>query len=399
MKHTIATLQFTNISRDVFLADYWQKKPILLKQAMPGFVNCLSPEELAGLSLESDIESRIVMEQPDQTPAWQLKRGPFEEEDYASLPKTHWTLLVQGVDRLLPEVQKLLDYFDFIPQWRVDDVMISYATLHGNVGPHYDNYDVFLLQTLGQRKWMLTTQDCDESNYLTDVDLRLMKNFVIEQEFMVEPGDILYLPPHVGHHGVSLSDNCMTYSFGYRSYQSIEMLNNFCDYLNEHDAFKTLYKDPDWRTIKHTAELPDAAWQHAKKLIISEMANDALFRNWFGQFATHLDPGTEEHLPESLDNVNQDDFLALLNSNEYLYRDPTCKLAYQPATKGPTLQLYINGAIWQIDGVSTDLIKIVANQRTIDCQQIKPHLTDSANSRFLFELWKLQWLQFSELSS
>lgn len=397
MKYTIPTLNFTNISRADFLADYWQKKPILLKQAMPDFVNCLSPEELAGLSLEPEVESRIVLEQPAKSPAWQLRRGPFTEEDYASMPETHWTLLVQGVDRLLPEVQNLLDYFDFIPQWRVDDVMISYAPLHGNVGPHYDNYDVFLLQALGQRKWMLTTQDCNEQNYLTDVELRVMKIFIVEEEYILEPGDILYLPPHVGHHGVSLSDDCMTYSFGYRSYQSREMLNSFCDYVNEQDAFKTLYKDPDWRMIQHTAELPEAAWQQAKQLILSEMADDKLFKNWFGRFATHLDYGAEELLPDVLENVNEADFLAQLASKETLFRDPMVKMAYQSDGNDSKFELYINGVSWKIDGVSTDLIKIVANHRTIDCQQLKSYLSNRANLQFLFGLWQLQWLQFAEL--
>lgn len=397
MKNTLSTLHFTTISRGTFLADYWQKKPILLKQAMPDFVNCLSPEELAGLSLEPEIESRIVIEQPSQTPAWQLKCGPFSENDYANLPKTHWTLLVQGVDRLLPEVQAFLDYFDFIPQWRVDDVMISYAAMQGNVGPHYDNYDVFLLQALGQRKWMLTTQNCHENNYLTDVELRVMKEFNIEQEFILEPGDILYLPPHVGHHGVSLSDNCMTYSFGYRSYQSTEMLNSFCDYLNEHDAFKALYKDPDWRTIKQSAQLPEAAWQQAKKCILSEMEDNALFKNWFGQFATHLDHGAQEQLPVPLDSVSETDFLALLDNNEYLCRDPICKMAYQTMENDSTLTLYINGTLWPIDGVNVDLVKIVANQRTIDCQQLKAFLNENVNLLFVFGLWTLQWLQFADM--
>ncbi|MCH9643835.1 MAG: cupin domain-containing protein [Gammaproteobacteria bacterium] len=396
MKSTLQKLNFTDINLDTFLRDYWQKKPVVLKQAMSDFASPLSAEELAGLSLEPEVESRIVVEQPNQTPPWIIRKGPFTDDEYTSLPKTHWTLLVQGVDRLLPEIQNLLDYFDFIPQWRVDDVMISYAALHGSVGPHYDNYDVFLLQAQGQRKWMLTTQNCHDKNIVSDVDLRIMNQFIIEQEYVLEPGDILYLPPHVGHHGVSLSDDCMTYSFGYRSYPGLEVINNFCDYLNELDSFKSLYKDTDWRTINHTSELPEAAWKNAKALIHTALDDDNILKNWFGQFATNLDQEAEMQLPSILDNVSEDDFAALLSSNKTLHRHPICKMAYQLDANQSAYKLYINGVTWKIDGVTLDLIEMVANYRTIECQHLNDFISLSVNMGFLFELWQLQWLQFSD---
>jgi 50S ribosomal protein L16 3-hydroxylase len=393
MNCTPRTLQFTDISLDEFLKDYWQKKPVVLKQAMPDFINQLSPEELGGLSLEPEIESRIVIENPGQTPAWQLLNGPFDNDTYTSLPESHWTLLVQGVDRLLPEIQQLLDYFDFIPQWRVDDVMISYAARYGNVGPHYDNYDVFLLQAQGQRNWTLTTQHCNEQNYLGDVALRVMDKFIVEQEYILEPGDILYLPPHVGHHGVSLTDDCMTYSFGYRSYKGDELLNSFCDYVHEQGAFKSLYKDPDWRNINHTSELPDSAWKNAKSLLQNALADDTTIQNWFGQFATSLDSEAETQLPLILEDVDEDDLITLLNSNETLQRHPSCKMVYQ---LGTDIKLYINGVAWQIDSVSIELIKLIANQRTIECSDLLVFLDNEPDKLFVFELWQLQWIQFQE---
>ena len=283
MKHTSQILNFTNIDCDTFLQDYWQKKPALLKQAIPKGVNPLSPEELAGLSLATEVESRIVLEQPNQTPSWQLQHGPFNEGDYAKLPKTHWTLLVQGVDRLIPEVQNLLNYFDFIPQWRVDDIMISYAAMQGSVGPHYDHYDVFLYQAQGQREWALTTQHCHDQNYLPNMDLRIMKTFNTEQTFLLNPGDVLYLPPHVGHHGVSLSEDCKTYSFGYRSYHGLEILNEFCDYLDETGTFEEYYKDPNWNTDCNTSELPDSTWQHAKTSMQRALSDDQALKKCFGR--------------------------------------------------------------------------------------------------------------------
>jgi 50S ribosomal protein L16 3-hydroxylase len=223
-------LNLNNISITSFLTNYWQKKPLVIRQALPGFNSPISPDELAGLALEEEIESRIVWETPNQSPQWHLKRGPFTEKDFSSLPNSHWTLLVQGVDRVIPEVYALLDHFNFLPQWRVDDVMISFATLFGGVGPHYDNYDVFLYQAKGQRLWSLTSQKCKPENYIPELELRIMREFAVEEEILLEEGDMLYLPPHIGHYGISQSDECMTYSFGYRSYQGQELWDSLGDY-------------------------------------------------------------------------------------------------------------------------------------------------------------------------
>lgn len=394
MNHIKQILNFTDTTLDEFLDNAWQKKPVVLKQAMPNFVNELSPEELAGLSLEPDIESRIVVESPNQPPYWSLLTGPFDSKTFENLPKTHWTLLVQGVDRLLPEIQQLLNYFDFIPQWRVDDIMISYAAKHGSVGPHYDNYDVFLLQAQGRRKWMLTTKHCNNDNYLPDTELRIMNQFITEQTYVLEPGDVLYLPPHVGHHGISLTDDCMTYSFGYRSYQGKELLNSFCDYVSDNNSIKTLYKDPDWRVINQTSELPDSAWKSAQTLLKNALSDDEILAEWFSQFATQLDSETEAQLPTILEDVCEADFITQLKSSNTLQRHPACKILYRAADHH--MKLYINGVPWKIDGTDNELIKIIANQRTISSQNLTKFLNSKANILFLFELWQLQWLQFEQ---
>ena len=166
-------IQFEDIDLQTFFQDYWQKKPLVIRNALPNFETPVSAEELAGLSLEEEVESRIVIQKSDTD--YELKRGPFTEEDYQNLPEQNWTLLIQGMDRLIPEVTDVLNDFDFLPRWRIDDIMISYATTGGNVGPHFDHYDVFLLQAAGKRRWTLTSQDCTEDNYITGVDLSLMK--------------------------------------------------------------------------------------------------------------------------------------------------------------------------------------------------------------------------------
>ena len=189
-------IHFGQISKKQFLEEYWQKKPLLIKNALPKFISPLSPDEIAGLSCEEEFESRIVTGSISMN-KWDVEEGPFDEKIFERLPNNKWTLLVQGVDRYISEVHQIISEFDFIPRWRFDDVMISFAALGGSVGPHYDHYDVFLLQGLGRRQWTTSTIDCNLENYLKDTPLRIMKNFIKETTWEAEPGDIVYIPPKV----------------------------------------------------------------------------------------------------------------------------------------------------------------------------------------------------------
>ena len=179
------------ISAEVFLRDYWQKKPLLIRQAIANFESPLEGNDLAGLSLEEMVESRIVLEH-GETP-WQLKHGPFDDDTYSSLPERDWTLLVQAVDQFSPEVAAVLEHFQVLPNWRIDDVMIGFAVPGGSVGPHYDNYDVFLLQAEGQRTWKVGQMCNSESPLLAHPDLRILDGFEQTDEWVLEPGDMLYL--------------------------------------------------------------------------------------------------------------------------------------------------------------------------------------------------------------
>jgi 50S ribosomal protein L16 3-hydroxylase len=392
-------INFQEISLQTFLRDYWQKKPLVIRNALPQFINPLAADELAGLALEEEVESRIVRETPDEAPHWHLKRGPFTEQDFNALPATHWTLLVQGVDRLVPEVGDLLHHFDFIPQWRVDDIMITFAPQHGSVGPHYDNYDVFLYQAQGRREWSLTTKECHTDNYIQDLELRIMRQFDIEEKIILEEGDMLYLPPHVGHYGISLSENCMTYSFGYRSYQGQELWDSLGDYLSEKGTFKDLYQDPDWSHLKNTSEISAPAWQSAQKLLQQVINDEQIMKSWFGCFATRLDQQAEQQLPMPLEEDELTDvrsFINELKSGLSLVRDAACRFAYQHGDNESEYQLYINGCEWEADGVSPALLSEIANNRFLAHERFSPYLNKDANQAFLFDLWRLQWLQIAE---
>lgn len=392
-------LNLKDITFDEFLKDYWQKKPLVIRNAIPGFETSFTADDLAGLSLEDEIESRLVFETPNKAPYWSLRRGPFTEKDFENLPESHWTLLVQGVDRFVPEVAALLDNFNFIPSWRVDDVMISYAVDMGSVGPHYDNYDVFLYQAKGRRKWLLTTQNCVENNFHLDVDLRIMKDFKVEQELILEEGDMLYLPPNVGHHGISLSGDCMTYSFGYRSYQGQEMWDNFGEYIASQERSPIYYKDPVWSVNADTAEIPEDACVQAKAALQTIIDDDNLFKSWFASFVTTLDQQAELILPEPPEDeecVDLTVFIEDLCSSPGLLRNPACRFAYFNDQKTSKLSLFINGCEWNIAQVEHELVKIVANNRTVLLNTLMPFMNSPANQTFLYELWKLQWMECME---
>ncbi|MEA3405076.1 MAG: cupin domain-containing protein [Pseudomonadota bacterium] len=386
-------IQFNDIDLNTFLNEFWQKKPLVIRGALPDFEPPVSAEELGGLSLEEEVESRIVIQKSEKE--YQLLKGPFTEETYQDLPEENWTLLIQGMDRLVPDVTDILNDFDFLPRWRIDDIMVSYATKGGNVGPHFDHYDVFLLQAAGKRNWKLTSQDCSEDNYIQGVDLRLMETFTVEEDYVFEQGDILYIPPKWGHHGVALDDECMTYSIGYRTYRGQELWDSFGDHLSEMGSFKGLYLDPTWPENLNPGEITDSASEQAQSLLKSVLEDKALMKTWFGRFATQLDQVAAQQLPEPLteeETPDIEDFMGALQVKVGLIKDPVCRFAYA-IVEGKTL-LYINGAIWETFGASDDFIAKLANQSFLTQDELLLCGDNEANIKLLFDLWKLQYLTF-----
>ncbi len=217
-----------------FLRDYWQKRPLLVRNAFPGFESPITPEDLAGLACEEAALARIVRHDRKRD-RWELSNGPFAEESFPKLPKTDWTLLVQDVDKWDMDVRALLGAFRFLPSWRLDDIMVSFAAPGGSVGAHVDQYDVFLLQAQGHRRWQV---DASESmgkgapplHFRLDAELRLLQRFTPTHDWVLGPGDMLYLPPGVPHHGVA-EDACLTFSIGMRAPAAAELLGDFVDTL------------------------------------------------------------------------------------------------------------------------------------------------------------------------
>ncbi len=242
----------SDLTPSEFLRDYWQKKPLLIRAAMPDFTGLLSQNELAGLACEDDVQARIIQLKNKK---WSVNNGPFDEADFAKLPKNDWTLLVQSVNHHLPEAADLLANFNFIPHARLDDLMVSYAPDGGGVGSHVDSYDVFLLQGTGKRRWKISSQS--DLSLVENTPIKILQNFKTEQEWVLEAGDMLYLPPQIAHWGIAETDDCMTYSIGFRAPKTQELMHEFLNYLQDNIQTEGLYEDADLILQNHPAEISE----------------------------------------------------------------------------------------------------------------------------------------------
>ncbi|PTN11898.1 cupin domain-containing protein [Nitrosomonas aestuarii] len=222
-----------------FLQHYWQKKPLLVRNALPGFQGLLTRQELVQLAANEDVQSRLIA---NKNTKWHLKYGPLTTKDFTRLPADTWSLLVQEVNHFLPSARDLLQKFGFIPFARLDDLMVSYAPAGGGIGPHFDSYDVFLLQGFGRRRWEIAG-DYDQT-LVADAPLKILQHFKPEHSWILEPGDMLYLPPNYAHHGTAL-DACMTYSIGFRAPSHQELITQFLIYLQDNLQVDGWYIDPD----------------------------------------------------------------------------------------------------------------------------------------------------------
>lgn len=256
--------------------DYWQKKPLLIRQAFNNFDTPISPDELAGLSLEEDTTPRLIT--CDSAGQYHLENGPFTEDRFGQLNDNNWSLLVTDVEKHLPDMAVYLKPFQFIPNWRIDDLMISYAPIGASVGAHVDEYDVFLLQASGTRQWMIDSSDNPDVSLVPDATLKLLANFNANETFDLEPGDMLYLPPGMPHHGIAISDNCTTWSVGFRAPTVADTVHAIAEIIADNLADQR-YKDPaltvcePGKIDKQSLDAFKTLWQQATELQDDDIAN------------------------------------------------------------------------------------------------------------------------------
>lgn len=234
----MSTTLLGGITPQQFLTEYWQKKPLLIRGAVTDFPELMDFPRLKALAQRDDVESRLI---EFKRARWHMEHGPFEARRFAKLGETDWTILVQNVNQHVPHIAELLYRFNFLPYYRLDDLMISYAPPGGSVGPHYDSYDVFLLQVGGRKRWQISSDDA--ANFIEDAPIRVLKDFSPQQEWVLEHGDMLYLPPKYAHHGVAL-DPGMTYSIGFRAPTQQEIANRFLEFLQDELQADGMYADP-----------------------------------------------------------------------------------------------------------------------------------------------------------
>ncbi len=347
---------------ETFLRDYWQKKPLLIRNALPDFEPPVAADELAGLALEEGVESRLILQSEDKLD-WQLEHGPFSEEELTGLPETNWTLLVQAVDHWVPEVADLLAQFHFVPSWRMDDLMISYATDGGGVGPHYDNYDVFLLQASGTRRWEVGGIFGEESPRREDTPVMILPEWQADEVWDLQPGDMLYIPPRVGHNGYAVGDDCMTYSIGFRAPSHEEILDGFAEFIGKSLLSEQRYSDPDLTVTDSPAEIDANAIQRVQTILQQYVADPAKIGEWFGRFMT--DPKYPDQLTAD-DEIEADEVAELLAEGLTLSRTEGSRFAYIAKDNG--YSLFVDGQCFDCDSDMEVLVKTLCSAPVIEVE-------------------------------
>lgn len=320
-----------NLEHADFLRDYWQKKPLLIRQAFPAFEPELDDGDIAGLACDELAEARLVRGSFPQHD-WELVYGPFDEATLRNLPEQNWSLLVQDVEKHYPPLRGLVDEFHFLPRWRIDDLMVSVAAPGGSVGPHTDQYDVFLLQAAGRRTWQISERF--DPKLLADTELNVLESFEPEQQWTLEPGDMLYLPPGIAHHGVAL-DRGMTWSIGMRAPSAADLLQGYGEWLAAHRDEGPRYGDPDLADDALVTELDAASVRRFAGLAGECTTADGDFREFLGAFLSRYRLAHEPLGPE--EPVGAAELADALGVGMTLRQNPWTRLLWMQAKNGATL--------------------------------------------------------------
>lgn len=353
-----------------FMEKHWQKKPLLVRQAFPGFRPLLSPAELFALAGRQEVESRLVQREGE---AWRLQRGPFARRSLPAARRPDWTLLVQGVDLHVPAAHALLHGFSFLPAARLDDLMISYATDRGGVGPHFDSYDVFLVQAQGRRRWRIGRQR--DLSLRDDVPLKILAHFEPEQEYVLEPGDMLYLPPRWAHDGIAEGE-CQTYSIGFRApgraELARELLQRLGDAAAEGEDQPQLYRDAGQPATQRPGAIPEAMTQFARDALAAALKDPQALERALGEYLSEpkhnvwFEPA---RAPRRLRSVRLDARTRMLHDRRHVF---------------------INGEAWRAAGADAALMRRLADQRRLDARELEGA---SEAARELLQSWcEAGWL-------
>ena len=363
------------LSPQQFLDEYWQKKPLLIRQAVTDFPELIDLPRLIELAVRDDVESRLI---ENRNGRWHMEHGPFRPTRFNKLPASDWTVLVQNVNQHIDHIAELLYRFDFLPYTRLDDIMISYAPPGGSVGPHYDSYDVFLLQVGGRKRWQISSDDA--GNFVEDAPIRVLKDFQPEQEWVLEHGDMLYLPPKYAHHGVAL-DPGMTYSVGFRAPKTQEIASRFLEFLQDNMQLDGMLSDPGRRATTTPAHIDADFVGRIQHMLQQIQWDEGTVQRFIGEYFTEPKQHVVYDAPE--DALDFDAFASAV-AEQGVVLDLKSQMLFDDA------HIYINGEALMCDSEAHPTLQQLANQRRLPAADYDDAVLDA-----LYECYDYGYLQLA----
>ncbi|WP_459659857.1 hypothetical protein ACL9Z5_002099 [Acinetobacter calcoaceticus] len=346
------------ITAEQFLAEYWQKKPLLVRNGLPEIVGLLEQQDVQELALEEHASARLIRQKDRNPNEWHVKSSPLTKGDFQKLPKL-WTLLVQAVDHYSFDLSELWKKFPFIPQWRRDDIMVSYAPKGGSVGKHFDFYDVFLIQGHGHRRWQLG-QMCDVNTaFVPNQPLKLLPEIDVQFDEVLAPGDLLYVPPGMAHYGVA-EDDCLTFSFGFRMPNVAGMMERISDQFSANTLLQNPVVDIARKQMSQIGEINASELSHLKDLVLAQLQDSAALDAAIMSYMS--EPKYPDNIPEA-DEIEADDLKEILHEGYEVLLEPASRLLY--TEKNGTLNFWGNGEALFIAESFEQKLKAIANGESL----------------------------------
>lgn len=346
------------ITAEQFLAEYWQKKPLLVRNGLPEIVGLLEPQDVQELALEEHASARLIRQKDRNPNEWHVKSSPLTKGDFQKLPKL-WTILVQAVDHYSFDLSELWKKFPFIPQWRRDDIMVSYAPKGGSVGKHFDFYDVFLVQGHGHRRWQLG-QMCDVNTaFVPNQPLKLLPEIDVQFDEVLAPGDLLYVPPGMAHYGVA-EDDCLTFSFGFRMPNVAGMMERISDQFSANTLLQNPVVDIARKQMGQIGEINATELSHLKDLVLAQLKDSSVLDAAIMSYMS--EPKYPDNIPEA-DEIEADDLKEILHEGYEVLLEPASRLLY--IEQNGTLNFWGNGEVLFIAEPFEQKLKAIANGESL----------------------------------
>ena len=346
------------ITAEQFLAEYWQKKPLLVRNAMPEIAGLLEPDDVTELALDENVTARLIKQKDRDPNQWSVKSSPLLKADFQKMPKL-WTLLVQAVDHYSFDLSELWKKFPFIPQWRRDDIMVSYAPQGGSVGKHFDFYDVFLVQGYGQRRWQLGQMCNAETEFVPGQPLKLLPEMDVNFDEVLAPGDLLYVPPGLSHYGVA-EDDCLTFSFGFRMPNVSDMMDRVGDKFAENEVLRNPLTDIIRDQISAAGEVTTNELEYLKSKIMEQLHNSNVLEDAIMSLMS--EPKYPENIPEA-EEIGTGDLEEALDQGYSIMLEPASRLLY--TEEDDEILFWGNGEGLCISEAFAEKLKLIANGESV----------------------------------